>query len=78
MALCHLKKKPPRLLWDPCLLRPAWIPRPNLFATRTDVKLPAHLPTVTLSRFLVKTPVTKAYDFQLVALFHLSFYNEWF
>lgn len=77
--LRHYVIRKPRLLWDPCLLlRPAWIPRSNLFATRRDVKLPTHPPTVTLSRLLVKTPVTKAYDFQLVALFHLSFYNEWF
>ena len=25
-----------------------------------------------------QTPVTKAYNFQLVAVFRLRFYNEWF
>jgi len=61
------------VFWDP--------PAPLKFQTQIvfdeeGQKLLSHYPPPSLQSPR-QTPVTKAYNFQLVAVFHLSFYNEW-
>lgn len=62
---------PNLLFWDPL---PRLNSRPRNVVTRMDRRYdsPSPLPSPR------QTPVTKAYNFQLVAVFHLRFYNEWF
>lgn len=61
------------LFWDPLPINKF---QTQIVCDEEGQKLLSPLPPPPI--LLVKAPVTKAYNFQLVAVFHLSFYNEWF